>query len=214
MSSLEWPEVRPGQPITAELWNLARAAHRASLLRSGPGIRLRQTPNGTIITGVSGGPAWDHPFKVSLIDSRAKITPGTVNGIEPRIDDVPLSGTDDDPPPELTWSKLKLDTEQRGYIALELTCDEKWKIIPELLTVVQVASFDSDDSGAPPAGSGGPASAGGVPGLLGRRARYPLAMLRQRKSGRVDVFQIVHFALQHRAQPRNETAQIARHFFW
>jgi hypothetical protein len=214
MSNLEWPEVRSGQPITAELWNRARAAHRASLLRSGPGVRLRQTPNGTIITGATSGPDWDHPFKVSLIESRAKITPGTVNGIEPRIDDVPLSGTEGDPPPELTWSRLKVDDEGRGYIALELTCDEKWKIIPELLTIVQVASFDSEDGEAPPEDSGGPASAGGIAGLKGRRARYPLAMLRQRASGRVDVFQIVHFALQHRAKPRNEAAQIARHFFW
>ncbi len=214
MSSLQWPEVRPGQPITAELWNLARAAHRASLLRSGPGIRLRQTPDGTIISGPDAGPAWDHPFNVSLIDSRAKITPGTVNGIEPRIDDVPLSGTDDDEPPVIEWDRLNVDDDGRGYIALELTCDEKWKIKPELLTLVQVAYFDSEDGEEPPEGSGGPASAGGVPGLSGRRARYPIAMLRQRASGHVDVFQIVHFALQHRAQPRNEAAEVARHFFW
>lgn len=209
---IEFPAARAGQELSAAMWEAARAAVRASRVRGGSGIRVKETADGSIISAAEGPATWNHPFRVELLGSRARITPGTVNGIEPRIDGVPLSGTDEDPPPVLAWEKLKLGDDGRGYVAIELECDAHWKIAPERLTVVQVAEFDTEDG--EPFEDQSPALAGGVPGLPGRRARYPLALLIKRASGAVDAVQIVHFALQHRAAPRTADATIARHFFW
>ena len=207
------PFVRRGQPITADLWNRLVAVVRAVRLLPGDGARLRSTPDGTII-GFDAAPApWAHPFQVSLIGrSAAQIGPGLVNAIEPKIDGAPLSGTDGKPPPKLEFGKLKLDKDGRGYVAIEITCDGKWKL--KTMEMVQVAYFDSENGEDQPPGSGGPSAIGGIPGISGRRVRYPLAMLRQRTSGQLDLFQIVFFNIVHRAQPRNATNDVARHFFW
>jgi len=209
----ELPFVRRGQPITAELWNKLVAAVRSVRLLPGDGARLRSTPNGTLVGFDAPSAPWAHPFQVTLIgQSAAQISSGLVDAIEPKIDDVPLSGTDDQPPPRLEFGKLKLDANNRGYVAIEITCDEKWKITK--MEIVQVAYFDSESGEEPPEGSGGVSAIGGIPGISGRRVRYPVAMLRLRKSGLLEVFQIVFFNLAHRAQPRDDRSQIARHFFW
>ena len=207
------PFVRRGQPITADLWNRLVAAVRAVRLLPGDGARLRSMPDGTIVGFDAASSPWAHPFQVSLIgQSAAEIRTGLLNAIEPKIAGVPLSGTDDKPPPKLEFGKLKLDTDNRGYIAVEITCGKKWEITT--MEMVQVAYFDSESGEEPPEGSGGPSSIGGIPGISGRRVRYPLAMLRQRSTGQLDLFQIVFFNIVHRAQPRNDADDVARHFFW
>jgi hypothetical protein len=207
------PFVRRGQPITAELWNRLVATVRAVRLLPGDGARLRSTPDGTIV-GFDAAPVpLPHPFQVSLLGlTAAQIRPGTINSIEPKIDGVPLSGTDEKSPPRLEFRKLKLDADDRGYIAAEIACGEKWEI--KTIEMVQIAYFDSENGEDPAPGSGGPSSVGGIPGISGRRVRYPVAMLRRRKSGRIDVFQIVFFNIVHRAQPRDDKSNVARHFFW
>ena len=210
----EFPIVARGQPITEALWNAAQAAVHAGRLRAGSGIRLHEMPDFTLISAIGGGTGGGtgHAFKVSLTEHGASITPGTVNGIEPVIGGVLLSGDEaGENIPELRWKKPALDAKRRGYIALEAICDREWKIVQGDLTVVQVAYYDSLDGKAPPDGSGGIAAAGGIPGLPGRRVRYPIARLIQRKSGELEVFQIVKFDVTHRVQAR--TADIARHFF-
>lgn len=206
MSAPQWPVVRPGQPITAELWNLARAFVRANQLRAGDGVRLRWTPDGTIISAPQTSADFDHPFCVTLVGNAARITPGTINSLPVFIEGVPL---DDEPPPHLEWSKLDVDDEGRGFIAVEFACDKDWKVDPETLTVVQVADWGSED--------GRRAKDQGVaqeaPSLNDRRTRWPLAMLRQRAGKQIDVFQITMAPLQHRAVPRADT-NAARHFFW
>lgn len=207
------PLVRKGQPITAELWNRLVAAVRATRLLPGVGARLRSMPHGTIIGFDAAPVSWAHPFQVSLVgNTAAQIRPGRVNMIEPKIDGVALSGTEDEPSPKLEFGKLQLDKEDRGYIAIEITCGPKWEI--KTAEMVQVAYFDSETGEEPPPGSGGPSSIGGIPGLTKRRVRYPIAMLRLRKSGRLDLFQIVFFNVAYRAKPRDDKTDIARHFFW
>ncbi|EDY21070.1 hypothetical protein CfE428DRAFT_1363 [Chthoniobacter flavus Ellin428] len=209
----ELPFVRRGQPITAELWNKLVAAVRSVRLLPGDGARLRSTPDGTLV-GFDAAPSpWPHAFQVTLFgQTAAQISSGLVNGIEPKIGDVPMSGTDKQPPPRLEFGKLKLDPNNRGYVAIEITCDDKWKITT--MEMVQVAYFDSENGEDPPTRSGGVSAIGGIPGISGRRVRYPVAMLVQRKSGQLDVVQIVFFNLAHRAQPRDNQSDAARHFFW
>ena len=213
MTGAQWPEARLGMEITRELWNAARAANRANRLRAGPGILLRWTPDGTIISASLTDATFSHPFQVSVTGNAATILPGTVNTSPVLIDDAKL---DDDPAPVLKWSELDTDSDGRGYIAVEFACDEKWKIKPETLKVTQVADWTTE-SGKPDEKNADASMisvpAGGVPGLSGRRTRWPLAMLRRRTSGRIDVYQITMAPLQHRAHPRADT-DTARHFFW
>lgn len=209
----ELPFVKRGQPLTAELWNRLVAAMRAVRLLPGDGARLRSMPDGTIISFDAATAPWSHPFQVSLIgQSAAQIQPGLINSIEPQISGVALSGTDTKPPPKLEFNKLKLDADNRGYVAVEITCGTKWEI--KAMEMVQVAYFDSENGEDPPPGSGGPSAIGGIPGLSGRRVRYPVAMLRQRSTGQLDLFQIVFFNIVHRAQARDAETDSARHFFW
>lgn len=206
----ELPLVRRGQPITAQLWNQLVGVVRACRLISGDGVRLRETPDGTIITFDGGGADFAHPFQVSLVGTdAATIRPGTVNRVDVMIKDVPLAGTDREPPPVLKVGTPMLDQEGRGFICVEVTCREKdWSV--EKTEVVQVADPNSDDGGAGE-GSGG---SGGAVALAGRRARHPLAMLRQRKDGKLDLFQITFFDLQHRPALAADRKSAARHFFW
>ncbi len=65
------PFVRKGgQPITAILWNQLCAAVRANRLIAGNGVRLREMPDGTIITFDGGSAEFVHPFQVSLVRHR------------------------------------------------------------------------------------------------------------------------------------------------
>ncbi|MEQ1862333.1 MAG: hypothetical protein ABMA13_20635 [Chthoniobacteraceae bacterium] len=195
--------------VTRELWGKARAAVRACRLLAGRGIRLRWTPDGTVIVADATPPDWNHPFRVGLQGAtRAQIVPGTVSGRPVFIDSIAL---DDDPPPVLEWSKLSLDEEGRGFIAIELACDDRWQLVPATLTLVQVADWGTED--------GSPRRAGtpfieGAPSLSARRTRWPIAMLRQRtRTSVVVAHQIVHAPLTHYAQPIAELKDAARHFF-
>ncbi|MEQ1861999.1 MAG: hypothetical protein ABMA13_18935 [Chthoniobacteraceae bacterium] len=172
---------------------------------------MRQTPDGTVISGPDAVASWDHPFRVSLIgDSGALITPGFVNLIEAEIDGEPLSA---EPAPKLEWNRPKLDADRRGYIAIEVECDEKWNVKKTGVKLVQVGYLSSENGTDPPPDDE-QSAAGGVPSFTGRRARWPLAMLRQRKDGGLGLFQITHGDLQFRAQPRSAKVDFARCFFW
>jgi hypothetical protein len=204
------PFVKRGQSITATLWNQLCAAVRACRLIAGDGVRLREMPDGTIITFDGDGTEFVHPFQVSLIGTEAaSIRPGTVNKVVAKIKDVPLAGTDDQPPPVLKFGQPMLDEEGRGYICVEVTCREKdWSV--EKVEVVQVADPNTDDGEAGEGVAGTTASVA----LPGRRTRYPLAMLRERKDKKLDLYQITFFDLQHRAALGTDRKTATRHFFW
>lgn len=185
--------VKPGQPITAALWNKLVAAARSCRIISGDGIRLRQTPDGTLISCSTWRP-WNHPFKVSMSGTSATIGRGLVNGIEPKIKDVSIGGDEESgkPQPKLEFTEPKIGKDGRGWIAIEVTCDKEKQWALTAATVVQVADLKSDD----------PA-----------KARHPLSMLRKSKDGSLSHFQIEFFNLQHKAEVR-ESGKPARHFFW
>lgn len=204
------PFVKRGQPITAVLWNQLCAAVHACRLIAGDGVRLREMPDGTIITFDGDGAEFVHPFQVSLVGTEAaSIRPGTVNKVDAKIKDVPLAGKDGEAPPVLKFGTPMLDDEGRGYICVEVTCREKdWSV--EKVEVVQVADPNTDD-GEPGEGLGGTTAS---VALSGRRTRYPLAMLRERKDKKLDLYQITFFDLQHRAALGTDRKTATRHFFW
>lgn len=181
-------------------------------LYAGKDIRLRKISGGYIISSKAGRSNFSHPFQVSLAGNTATLRPGIINGVPATINGMPLEGTDGKPVPSIEWQQLRMDLTGRGWIAVEVTCGDDWEV--KTAEVVQVGSLDSLDGSALPEGLP-PYSAGGSPGLLGRKARHPIAMLRRRKrSGQVDLFQVTHFNLQHRAFVRDEASEIARHFFF
>lgn len=204
------PFVKRGQPVTAVVWNQLCAAVRACRIISGDGVRVRETPDGTIITFDGQSPDFAHPFQVALQGSdSATIRPGTVNRVDAKIKNVPLAGADQDPPPVLKFGKPQLDDDGRGFICVEVTCREKdWSV--EKVEVVQVADPNTPDGEPSDSHSG----EGGAVALPDRRARHPLAMLRQRKDGKLDVFQITFFDLQHRPALAVDRKTATRHFFW
>ncbi|MHA3773670.1 hypothetical protein ACXR0O_19210 [Verrucomicrobiota bacterium sgz303538] len=203
--------VRVGQEITKSLWDALVARVRSVHLIEGPGIRLQYTADGTIVTATAAdGSNFAHPFRVAIAGDRLTIRPGLVNGVDATIKGVPLAGDAKNPPPFLDFKALKLDKERRGYVALEIKCGPDWQITKGAAEVVQVAAWDTETGEPGEAPARGPA---GVPGLSGRRVRYPLALLRPNAAGALEVFQIQHFNLAHEAKPRDAKSNIARHFF-
>ena len=205
------PFVKRGQKITADLWDAMARAVLSNRLLEGPGIRLRGTPVGTIVSVDAGAHAsFSHAWEVTLVGTNAaSISPGTVNLVQATLKKIPLGGDEKHSPPQLEWKKLQFDDHGRGFIALEVTCGKKW----EVLTVepVQVADPDTEDgkSGFASEAAGGKFNRGGIPGLKNRRCRIPIAQLWQRTDGRLEVFQIEFFPLQHRVDLRGDAA---RHF--
>lgn len=183
------------------------AAVRATRIRSSATVRASETAEGTVLDTVSsGGAAFIGAFYVSLSgDTGASIRPGTINGVPATIKSMPL---DAQPAPVLAWRRLKLDADKRGWIAAEITCDpgNAWAV--KTVEMVQVADLNTDD-GAPGQVI---STSGEARTLSGNRARYPVAMLRERADGRVDLYQIAYFSVQHRIAPR--AAGPPRHFFW
>lgn len=203
-----------GQPILVRTWKAMCAAIKSLQLIQGEGVRLRWTSNGTVVSFDGDPSKWAHPFKVTLEGNAAAIRPGTLNSVMPTIRGIPLNGDEKkgEDPPKLEWKEVMTDNEGRGWIALDLTLDEKdWQKI-KTLEIVQVANLSSVDGKVDDKAP----TAGGVKSLPGRRIRHALAMLRVRTTGATEVFQIVYFNLQHRAQenPNTKKSNVARHFFW
>ncbi len=183
--------VRTGQRITAILWNKLVAAVRSCRVLAGEGIRLRITPNGTIVSCSTWKP-WNHPFKVSMGPESATVERGLIDGIEPTIDGVPIGGDADKnkPQPKLKIKPPKTGKDGRGWIAVEITCDTEKQWAVKSAEIVQVAELLVSDKA---------------------KARHPIAMLRRGKTGDLSHFQIEFFNLQHRADVQDASA---RHFFW
>ena len=205
------PFVRRGEPITAALWNQLSAAVRACRVIAGDGVRTRETPDGTIISFDAKSDPFVHAWLVTLIgDDSATIRPGTVNRLEATIKGVPLAGEDTKPPPVLKFGEPNLDSEGRGWICVEVTCDPKEQWAVKKAEIVQVADPDT------PGGEPGERlnTLGAAKPLPDNRARHPLAMMREREGGRLEIFQITYFDLQHRVALAADQQTAQRHFFW
>lgn len=203
------PVVRPLQPISAAVFQQMAAAVRACRVIAGAAVRTRETPDGTIVDFLGGdGGSFVGAWFVSMRSGEEfAIRPGTINRVMARIKDRPL---DDDPAPTLKVPRLQLDRDGRGYIAAEVTVDPKKAFAVLKVEMVQCADPDTDD-GEPGAA---PNAVGAQRPLAENRARFPVAMLRRRKGGRLDLYQLAFFDLQHRLALTRDGQAAARHFFW
>ena len=210
--------VKAGDLLKAGQWNEAGRLMQSIRLISGYGIRLRTTSNGTIISAMIPRSAFVGRWKCQLEgESRVLVKPGAINGVEATIKGVLLSG---DPKrnqavPVLELRAIQLDSEGKGYIAAEVQCsdDGLWAI--KTVEIVQVAYLNSDDGKEPPKGNILTQSSAGVPNLEGRRARVPLAMLRRRAAGNIELFQIAYHDFGHTIKTvADRKLDQGRHFFY
>lgn len=176
---------------------------------TGPGVRVTQTPNGTLVDADRTFRPWAHPFKVGSDGVTASVREGLMNGVAPFIGQVRIDGTDKDGReavvPEL---ELKHDGTPITYVAIVLDMpivDGGAAFIdtPEACRIEHVTKLPRQFE-----------QGGVVPD--GTRAIYPLAALYWNARGDLRKrLQIVHHNLGHRYIP-GEPARgtVGRHFFW
>ena len=101
------PPMNPGDPISATSLELMRQADQRALPARGIGVRIRQTPNGSIVTALNGRgrrATMKHPFRVAVHKKPPqgqilfKVAYGSVNGIEPQLSGKWLHNIQPEPP--------------------------------------------------------------------------------------------------------------------
>jgi hypothetical protein len=189
------PKVAPGDPFTAKLWNQLRDAVAALRPQSGANTRITQGPNGFSVSFVPAGLNWDHPFRVLQSGKSITVSPGLVNGIEPTIGGVPISGVSAQGKmlvggaPKLTLGS-DYDAESRSWIVLEVEIGGNGTTILEA-KILQTATFPTT--------------------LETSMARHPLAVIKN-TSGTPVIHQITYHNLAYQfLKPSNGTGV---HFFW
>jgi hypothetical protein len=217
----EFLNVRPGDPITAEIWKqLLSSTDRASVLYGGENVRIVKSPHGTLLNAKNSGLGFLHPWRVTISRTTAQVYPGLVNGGKPTIKD-PVTGEDkalqDRPPPVILLNDNIFSASGIGWIALQITTDKTYKPIKKAEVIqcqVIVGSEVVTDN---------PFFFFGLPGIGNFQVRYPLARLQRVAKFKYDVFQVAMFNLNWIAKPpalASGTAKQAtqgvlpRHFFW
>jgi hypothetical protein len=193
-------KVQKGEKIQAAWERLVRWVDTLKVV-PGDGIKVRETPKGTIVTVIKDSQPYRHPFKAGVSESGASVRAGTVNGQTPYILDVAtknwrrIDNRDDDgnkfdvekPTPTM---KLDLKNHEGGkfYISLRVKPNDAGTIKdPKTdLRVVQSPSADGLKDGA---------------------GYYPLALFYLNAAGTAveESFQIVHHNMRYLYQARKST---------
>jgi hypothetical protein len=200
--------VKPGDPITAKLWNALLDWDKESSVMAGPNVRLQRMQRGICVVAEAPSSNWNHPWRCSLTGFEVKLTAGTVNTLVPRINGVRIDGRDErgktvTVPPLKIVSGPGVDLESWVCVQVKVTAsssamDEKDK---DALTIVHVPDLD------PRMIEGGSPDKSGL-GL------HPLAqILWKDKATPERLFQITHSNLTHRFITARD-GQPSRHFFF
>jgi hypothetical protein len=207
--------VKPGDLITADIWNkMAASADRSKMLFGGENARVNMTPHGTLVNAKFVG-GYSHPWRVLPSIDHLVVNPGTINNVMPTIKGVPL---DSRPAPQLDIDTGLYDQSGMGWIAAILTCDNAWITIKHL-EIKQVANITREDSTA----QMNPQLYLGYAGFSDQTARYPIARIQKIPSPPGEDFgyrlwQIAMFNLQWKAKPPAGPgmpgSQVSRHFYW
>lgn len=128
--------VSVGEQLTAALWNAFWKERRMRRLTAGPGVFIRDTGDGQVISFRPSQKAFRPNFNVSLAATDAVIGMGFVNGLEPQIDGRPISGIladgSKDPKgvPRLKLGADLFDATGRSFIVIRAQIDpETGKIL-------------------------------------------------------------------------------------
>lgn len=207
MNTLDKLFVRRGDPVTADRWNALVNLVKAARIIKSRDVLPFETPGGTIINLRKLGD-YTHPWQVTEGAGEVTVAPGTINGMDPFVgfSRDKLSAL---PPTPLPIDSGGFDGDGKGWVAIEVQYDEVYAAITEA-RIVHVANLGRDSQET----AVNPRFYIGIPGLEGRRARYPLARVLKRGEN-FEVRQIAYFNLQ--TKPRHVgdfTKVIPRHFFW
>lgn len=192
--------VQKGEKIQDAWVRLVRWAETLKVTH-GDGIKVRETPKGTIVSFTRKKEKYNHPFKVAAGKDATSVTPGTVNGQTPyildayskdwrRIDNRDDEGNkfkDEKPTPSM---KLDLKKHEGGkfYISLRVKPDEAGTVKEpkDDLRIVQTKTAEGDKDGA---------------------GYYPLALcyLNAAHTDIEESFQIVHHNMRYLYQARKST---------
>ncbi len=193
MSSLESLKVRSRAQIPGKFNSLVSAA-RGLAARRGVGVRLHETPNGTIVSvdSPASSGTFNHPFQVRKAAGGVQIRFGVLDHVEPMIGDTPISGG-------ISAEQPTLDVEfsdGRQYVVLEVVLDKDLQPVKGKDVVVAVSDELKSDFTAD----------------TGEYvARHPLAML-ETKGGVPRIFQIEYFNLSRRSVQKD--SGLVQHFFY
>ena len=168
MGDLIWPK-----------WVALQSFVRTTGVVRGKGVKIRVTPNGTHVWVDGKAKSWPHPFRVSVSTGSATVSPGTVNNTAPTIDEVRISGYDDDgnrvEVPPLPVQGVK---KGKTFIGILLTPvgGELDPVTPSNLRIAEKSDLRD---------------------ILDGQAFYPLAVVYWKDSAPVSTFQVSHHNLNH-----------------
>lgn len=168
----------------------------------GEGVKVRETPKGTIVTLDAKIRSYNHPFKAGVSDSGASVRAGTVNGQTPYILDITTKNwrridnrddegnkfKDEQPPPAM---KVDFKNSEGGkfYLLLRVKPDKagSFKDPKTDLRIVQTPTTEGLKDGA---------------------GYYPLALCYLNQAGNAveETFQIVHHNMRYIYQERKSAA--------
>jgi hypothetical protein len=189
-----------GEKIQTAWARLVRWAETLKVTQ-GEGIKVRETPKGTIVSFIQNREPYNHPFKVGASEEAASVRAGTVNGQTPYILDIDskdwrrIDNRDDEgnkfkdekPTPSM---KLDLKKHEGGkfYLSLRVKPNDAGTIKEpkDDLRIVQTKTADGDKDGA---------------------GYYPLALfyLNAAATAVEESFQIVHHNMRYLYQARKST---------
>jgi hypothetical protein len=186
VSELERLLARPGRRVKPRLSKLLTWLHRQELT-AGRGIRLVRSENGTIIRAAIPNKAFVGAFYVTPVNEKELIVAaGYVNGIEPTIDEVKISGSKSGPPTLAMPSEFE---DNRAWVYVEVKINQESERIdpedPESVIVTTGTSAATNDR---------------------FKGRHPVAMILKLEDGSYGARQISYFSLRHAFRD-------GRHFF-
>ena len=163
-------------------------------IRGGPGVRVSRYGREHVISAPQRPWRWDPAWQVAYGGNFVTVGYGTVNGVEPKINGVLISGsTETGEQPKIHLESF--DSEGRAWVVVKVTADmATCKIAQDGLTVECVSV----------AGTETIAGSGGAVGL------HPLAVVTKRGVVHPVTFFHLRWAI---GYPPNDLT-VPRHFFW
>lgn len=192
-------DVRRGD-LVMPAWRKLLDVLRSFRLRAGPGVLLRRSSLGVLVSSRAAVRGFSGSFPVNLQGDSAKVGEGYVSGLLPLIEEVPILGTEKVPQPSLKLRADRFDDTGRSWICIVGKVDpETGKIIQPVkgkgkleLQIEQRDSLTDEDD------------------TLAIKAIAMLKRPAKEKQGFGTMHQIAMFDYQHWSAKQNERW---RHFF-
>lgn len=161
--------------------------------RPGEGVRIFETPMGTIISRMPEPVIWNNPFKVSLNNSSISVAPGRMNSNMVYMDKRPLDGLDDEGKPiEEGVPSLDLKEQKKEadrWVVLRARADKEWKLKNKEVQTIEITDTQSWLAGYSAAIKDEDSKEGGWHG------DFPIGLIRKDR-----VWQLAHFHIRCRVQ--------------